>query len=183
MPARLVSLLLQMMCALSLFVMPASAAVADEVQTSWRLLDYIAVDYREAVRGGRVVNPAEYQEMVEFSAAVAKRLATLPAHESRNGLMAESAALQSSIAAKAEPAVIAAAARNLAAGLLTAYPVPLAPARTPDLARGAALYADNCASCHGGKGEGPSAAFAQLDPPPIAFKDRARARESSPFAI
>ncbi|MEO5972240.1 MAG: FTR1 family protein, partial [Sphingomicrobium sp.] len=36
---------------------------------------------------------------------------------------------------------------------------------------------------HGGKGEGPSGAFARLDPAPIAFQDRARARERSPFAL
>ena len=41
---------------------------------------------------------------------------------------------------------------------------PLAPAQAPDLARGAALYAQNCASCHGGKGEGPRAAVRQARP-------------------
>ncbi len=178
---------LQMMLAVLLLAVamasPARAATADEVQTSWRLLDYIAVDYREAVAGGRVVNAAEYQEMVEFSAAVSKRLAALPAHPARAGLIAETAALQKAIAAKAEPAAIAGAARKLASGLLAAYPVPLAPARTPDPARGAALYADNCASCHGDKGEGPSGAFAQLDPAPIAFADVDRARERSLFGL
>jgi high-affinity iron transporter len=43
-----------------------AATPAQEVQTTWRLLDYIAVDYREAVREGKIVNPAEYQEMAEF---------------------------------------------------------------------------------------------------------------------
>lgn len=160
-----------------------AASVADEVQTSWRLLDYIAVDYRGAVRGGRIVNAGEYQEMAEFSAAVAKRLATLPAHPARAGLIDESAALQSAIAAKADPPAIAAASHKLAAGLLAAYPVPLAPARAPDPVRGATLYAESCASCHGGKGEGPSGAFASLDPAPIAFADRARARERSLFGL
>ncbi len=180
--SRLLSLLL---AALALLIpAPALAAsVADEVQTSWRLLDYVAVDYGEAVRGGRVVNPAEYQEMAEFSAAVSKRLATLPARPARAGLIAEAVALQAAVAAKAEPARIAAAAHKLAAGLLAAYPVPLAPARAPDPARGAALYAESCASCHGGKGEGPSGAFASLEPAPIAFTDRTRARERSLFGL
>ena len=61
--------------------------------------------------------------------------------------------------------------------------MPLAPATRPDPARGAALYAENCASCHGAKGEGPSGAFAKLDPPPIAFADRERARERSLFGL
>ena len=133
--------------------LPARAAtVADEVQTSWRLLDYIAVDYREAVSGGRIINPAEYQEMAEFSASVSERLAALPAGAARAALIADAKALQTAIAAKAEPALIAASARLIASRLLSAYPVPLAPARAPDPARGAALYADSCASCHGAKG-------------------------------
>ena len=160
-----------------------AAPVADEVQTSWRLLDYIAVDYGGAVAGGRVTNPAEYQEMTEFSASVGTRLARLPAHPARASLIADSAALQSLIAARDAPPAVAARARKLADALLAAYPVPLAPARTPDPARGAALYAESCASCHGGKGEGPSAAFVALDPAPIAFADRARARERSLFGL
>ncbi len=161
--------------------LPARAAnVADEVQTSWRLLDYIAVDYRGAVADGRIINPAEYQEMAEFSASVGERLARLPATPA---LIAESAALRSAIAAKAPAPAVSARARKLADALLVAYPVPLAPARTPDPARGAALYAESCASCHGGKGEGPSGAFAALDPAPIAFADKRRARERSLFGL
>src|SRR5687767_7695144 len=81
---------------------PARAATAtEEVQTSWRLLDYIAVDYREAVTGGRVVNPAEYREMVEFSASVSEKLALLPAKPVRARLIADAGQLRSAIAAKA----------------------------------------------------------------------------------
>ena len=58
------------------------------MQTTWRLLDYIAVDYREAVRGGRIVNPAEYREMEEFSASVSQRLAALPDKQARAALLA-----------------------------------------------------------------------------------------------
>ena len=47
------------------------------------------------------------------------------------------------------PGIGEAKAKHLAARLLEAYPVPLAPTRAPDLARGAALFAENCASCHG----------------------------------
>ena len=160
-----------------------ASTVSAEVQTSWRLLDYIAVDYREAVAGGKIVNPAEYQEMVEFSASVSERLATLPPGEKRNALIADAKALQAEIAGKAEPTAIANRARSLADGLLAAFPVPLAPTALPDLGRGAALYSESCASCHGAKGEGPSTAFANLDPPPIAFADGARARDRSIFGL
>jgi hypothetical protein len=53
----------------------------------------------------------------------------------------------------------------------------------PDLARGAALYARDCASCHGAAGAADTAMARTLDPPPIAFTDRARARERSVFAL
>ena len=180
---RALILLLLGLSALFAAVPANASSLASEVQTSWRLLDYLAVDYRVAVAGGRVIQPAEYQEMVEFSASVGKRIAALPAGSKRAALIADSKALQQQIAAKADPAVVAGSARRLAASLLAAYPVPLAPSAVPDVQRGATLYAENCASCHGGKGEGPSAALAALDPPPIAFADRARARDRSIFGL
>jgi len=179
----LLPLLMLALCALLQAVPARAETTAVEVQTSWRLLDYIAVDYREAVADGRVVNPAEYQEMVEFSASVSQRLSALPAAPARAGLLADAAALERAVAAKASPADVATTARTLAAKLLATYPVPLAPASAPAPGRGAALFAENCASCHGGKGEGPTGAFAQLDPPPIAFADRERARERSVFGL
>lgn len=167
-----------------ILAIPAHAATtAQEVQTSWRLLDYIAVDYREAVAGGEVVNQLEYDEMVEFSSTVSEKLQALPADPAKAALVEDAAELEAAIAAKAQPPQIAARAKGLADRLLAAYPVPLAPAQVPDVARGAALYADNCASCHGAKGEGPPPAFAQLDPPPIAFADRDRARDRSLFSL
>ena len=55
--------------------LPAAAhADTAAVQTAWRLLDYIAVDYRGAVADGRVTSPSEYAEMREFSASVTRRL-------------------------------------------------------------------------------------------------------------
>jgi high-affinity iron transporter len=161
---------------------PATAQSSD-VQTAWRLLDYIAVDYPEAVRKGRIVNQLEYDEMVEFSASVGERLQALPAKPARAALIRDASELQKAIAAKAAPEAIDRQARALAARLLAAYPVPLAPAQVPDVARGAALYAQNCASCHGARGDANVPVAKTMDPPPIAFTDRARAAERSPFAL
>ncbi|HEU0134233.1 MAG TPA: FTR1 family protein [Allosphingosinicella sp.] len=161
---------------------PAAAQNAD-VQTTWRLLDYVAVDYREAVRDGRIVNDAEYKEMAEFTASVRQRLAALPDKPVKPRLVAGAAELQASVARKAAPPEIEKQARSLAAQLIGAYPVPLAPRRMPDLARGTALYAQNCASCHGAAGDAKTPLAAGMDPPPIAFADRQRARERSLFAL
>ena len=105
------------------------SAKAGEVQTTWRLLDYIAVDYREAVRDGRIVNDGEYKEMGEFTASVRERLAALPEKPVKAKLVAGAAALQSAVARKAAPPEIETQARALAAQLIAAYPVPLAPRR------------------------------------------------------
>ncbi len=177
---RLAPLLL---CLLTFLGAAPAAAQNAEVQTAWRLLDYVAVDYREAVRDGRVVNDGEYKEMTEFSASVRERLAALPENPAKAKLVAGASALQAAVARKAAPPEIATEARGLAARLIAAYPVPLAPRRTPDLARGTALYAANCASCHGAAGDAKTPLAADLDPSPIDFTDRERARERSLFAL
>ncbi|MDN3566247.1 cytochrome c/FTR1 family iron permease [Paeniroseomonas aquatica] len=162
---------------------PGQAADDAAVQTAWRLLDYIAVDYPGAVEDGRVVSQSEYDEMVEFSESVRNRLGQLPFHPQQAQLQAEIIALEAAIAARAMPTDVAKLARGLAVHLLDAYPVPLAPTKTPDVSRGASLYAEQCASCHGLSGAGDGPAATNLDPPPIAFTDRSRAQERSLFAL
>src|SRR5690606_29481904 len=66
-PRRLLATLLASVALICSFAHASDAAVA----TTWRLLDYIAVDYREAVADGEVVNQLEYDEMLEFSATAA----------------------------------------------------------------------------------------------------------------
>lgn len=169
-----------------LILMPltaAPAATVDDVQTSWRLLDYVAVDYGGAVRGGKVVSASEYAEMREFSSSVAEKIATLPQGPAKSKLVGESAKFRALVEQKASPAKVATAARALGANLLASYPVPLGPKRPPDLAVGARLFQQDCASCHGATGHADAPMARQLNPPPIAFADRDRASQRSPFAL
>src|SRR3954467_63804 len=84
------------------FAAPAAAQQGD-VQTSWRLLDYLAVDYPGAVRDGRVVSASEYKEMSEFAGSVRDRLAALPEKPGKAGLVAGAEALRTAIGRKAAP--------------------------------------------------------------------------------
>lgn len=170
------------MVAFAALATPAIGQVSSP-QTVWRLLDYVAVDYSAAVQDGKVVNEAEYAEMVEFSATIRAGVAAFPETPVRARLLAGASRLEQSIAAKAHPAIVARQARAIGSELLVAYPVPLAPQQAPDRARGAALYAQNCASCHGANGNGLGPAAKGLDPPPIAFTNTERARERSLFAL
>jgi high-affinity iron transporter len=158
-------------------------SASDSAQTAWRLLDYLSVDYGSAVANGQVINPSEYDEMVEFAAQVRVHLTKLPSTPAQPSLIDQSEALRRAIERKASPAEIADLAKRLESDLLTAYPVPLVPSKPPDLARGAALYQQQCAACHGttGAGDGPNAKG--LEPPPIAFADMDRARRRSLFGL
>ncbi len=138
---------------------------------------------RGAVQDGRIVSQLEYDEMREFSASVTQRLGALPPHRERAALVADARRIEAAVAQRAPPAEVERLARALASRLLAAYPVPLAPAAAPDLARGAALYAQQCAACHGATGRADTPMARGMEPPPIAFTDRARARERSPFAL
>ena len=162
---------------------PLLAAGNADVQTTWQLLDYLAVDYGGAVRDGKVVSASEYAEMREFSASAADKIAGLPASPAKAQLVAEGKRFAALIEAKASPKDVAFAAHALGQHLLAAYPVPLGPSQAPDLARGDQLFQLNCASCHGAKGEAQTPMARQLNPPPIAFADRDRAKQRSPFAL
>ena len=65
----------------------APAADPNDVQTAWRLLDYMAVDYGGAVSDGKVKSASEYSEMTEFAASVSARLAALPPTAARAKLL------------------------------------------------------------------------------------------------
>ena len=161
----------------------AAEPYAADAQTAWRLLDYIAVDYAGAVDHGVVSSPAEYAEQQEFAATVSARITALPEKPGKAALIDQADALRKAIASKAEARDVAEASHRLAASLLAAYPVPLAPARTPDFAHGAELFQQNCVACHGATGHGDGPAAKALATPPIAFTDQDRARERSVFSL
>jgi high-affinity iron transporter len=170
---------------LTLVLILSATAQAEEpdVRTTWRLLDYIAVDYASAVSDGRVVDEFEYREMVEFSDVVVRQVAALPDTESNRTLKRQSEQLRALITKKEPAARVSRFARALAGSLLTAYPVPLAPSQVPDLDRARTLFAQNCASCHGAAGNSPPSAIQALDPPPIDFTNIDRARQRSAFGL
>ena len=169
--------------ALALCLSATASAEEPDVRTTWRLLEYIAVDYASAVSEGRVADEFEYREMVEFSDVVARQIAALPDTKDNQALIRRSDQLRALIANKEPAERVGRFARALAASLLTAYPVPLAPSQAPDLVRARTLFAQNCASCHGAAGSAPPAAMQALDPPPIDFTDIDRARQRSAFGL
>ena len=158
-------------------------ALANDTATVWRLIDYLAVDYNGSVGDGKVVNAAEYAEMVEFSVTIKAKIQLLPPTRERPALIESAEQLIQLVAARSAPAAVSEHGRLLAARLIDAYPIPLAPSKVPNLARGKLLYGENCSVCHGahGAGDGPSASH--LDPLPVAFSDGTRALQRSVFGL
>lgn len=167
--------------------MVSTVWAADETNANprqtWQLLDYVAVDYAGAVQNGRVTSPSEYAEMREFAATVRTQLATLAATPAQPVLISQADRLVSAVEAKADPKAVAELAHQLADDLLANYPIGAIPASPPDPTRAGALYAQQCAACHGPSGQGDGPLAASLNPPPIAFTDAERAARRSPFAL
>jgi len=182
-PRPLFRTLVLVAAAVVAMAIPAAGSAASDVQTTWQMLNYMSVDYSGAVANGKVISQSEYGEMREFAGSVRQQIAGLAPSSAKADLVAKADRFVAAVDRKEDPAKIRSLADDLGDALLKAYPVALAPAQVPDLARGATLFNQTCASCHGEKGDAKTPAAAQLDPAPIAFVDRARADQRSPFAL
>ena len=168
--------------ALALAAVPALAQ-GNPAQLVLHLLDYVGVDYPEAVADGKVKNEEEYKEMLEFSTQVAMLMKTLPANSRQTALVAEAERLARRVNAKAPASEIAEAAGRLRWAVINAYSIQVAPKTAPDLARGAQLYRSLCVTCHGAEGKGDGPAGAKLDPAPSNFHDGERMAQRSVYGL
>ena len=67
--------------------------------------------------------------------------------------------------------------------LIQGYAIAIAPAHVPDIRKMAALYQNQCASCHGVKGDGQGALAGALKPPPSSFHDMGRQYSRSVYDL
>lgn len=148
----------------------AQASVAERAGQVVSMLDLAVTEYADAVSDGQVVNAAEYEETRQFTAeagrlfqalreagekeaapAVAARIDTLAALVERKGPAEEYRA-------------VADRAMDALAEGWGAVTLP-EPDRAPSVARGATLYRQQCASCHGATGVGDGPEAEGLEPP------------------
>ena len=155
------------------------APVVQRIATTVQLA---AQEYRVGISGGRVISPAEVEEASLFLAEARRTAERLPPESSASTI----AALDQLIAAvgrTADPDSVAIGARAITSGLAERYRVDVdqVPSAAPPLARGAQVYQQNCAGCHGlaGRGDGPDGLA--LTPPPGALTEGARLVNVSPL--
>ncbi|MGE8323059.1 MAG: FTR1 family protein [Pseudomonas sp.] len=176
-PALLLGPVLALCSNLALAEAPAEATKA------LHLLDYIGADYPPTVQDGKVIDDGEYREQQEFSTVLAELVKGLPANAEQAALEQGIQALRQAIDQRQQGATVAKQARQLGARLAVAYEVSQAPVITPDPARGAALYAQNCSICHGDTGAGDGPAGVGLEPAPANLRDVARLDQLSLFDL
>lgn len=148
-----------------------------------QLVDYVGVDYPEAVADGEVINALEYTEMQDFGQRIRQQIDSLDSSPVTAQLRALASTLISQIEQRAAPADITATTRSLRELVMGRFDLDLVPRQVPDLQRGASLYAENCAMCHGVNGRGDGPAGLGLEPTPTGFHDPARARERSVYGL
>ena len=161
----------------------AQAEAPADATKALHLLDYIGADYPPTVRDGKVVDDGEYHEQQEFSGVLAELIKGLPDNPERDALQQGVKDLRQAIDQRQDGAGVARQARQLGARLAVAYEVSQAPVITPDPARGAALYAQNCSICHGDSGLGDGPAGTGLEPPPANLRSVERLDHLSLFDL
>ncbi|WP_053213130.1 cytochrome c/FTR1 family iron permease [Pseudomonas sp. Q12-87] len=162
---------------------PLLANTVEGASQALHLLDYIGADYPATVETGKIINDSEYREQLEFAQVLEGLIAELPAKPEKAELSQGIVALRGAITQRQDAADVSRLARQLGARLAVAYEVSQAPVITPDPARGAPLYAQNCSVCHGANGAGDGPAGVGLEPPPSNLRDGRRLDHLSLYAI
>ena len=160
---------------------------ADEAKRMVALIDYIGGDYQNAVQGGKVINPGEYQEMSEFSARSMSLFDQLKASDGdKAGVEKDLLALAAHIKNQSGEDVVPQLAQQIKDRLIKTYKIATHPRVVPSYAGAGTVYLENCAQCHGerGKGDGPSRqSMTPKEPPPANFTDADFMSGLSPFKV
>jgi high-affinity iron transporter len=141
-----------------------------------------AQEYRVGIENGRIIAPAEVDEARLFLQE-SRRSASLLAPQSRPGVLVQVDSLIHMVDRVAPPDSLESAVQRLTASVAERFNVALdvIPTQVPSLARGATVYQQNCAGCHGTAGAGNGPLAANLRPPPADLTDRSSLHDQSPL--
>jgi len=147
------------------------------------MLDYVAVEYPDVVKNGKVTDAEEYKEQREFAEQLQLMVKQLPETANASSLTADAKRLSANIKQKKSSDNIINLATAMSLKLIETFHVGVAPRVAPSLDGAKTLFQDNCSACHGiqGYGDGPRAA--SMQPAPANFHDRARQQHRSVFSL
>jgi serine protease Do len=160
---------------LSALVLTAAAGRGSRPDELVFRLQYVGSDYGAAVQGGRVVDAAEYEELLALSKQSVERYAELRPH---GPARADLLRLGDLIGARASWETVRSLSRNLASRIGDELDVVPFPMESPDLESGRELYRESCAPCHGVVGAGDGWAAPSMSPRPTSFREPLMAMRS-----
>src|SRR3954469_18505971 len=141
-----------------------------------------AQEYRIGVEHGRIIAPAEVDEARLFLQE-SRRSAALLSGDIGSAALGQIDSLIHLVDRVAAPDSVDARVGRLAHFLSQRLNVVLdeLPSQAPSLARGAEVYRQNCAGCHGRAGAGNGPLARGLEPPPADLTARSSLRDQSPL--
>jgi high-affinity iron transporter len=139
-------------------------------------------EYSLGVRNGKIVAPEEVEEASLFLTEAGRSAALLPPEVGRP-VLRQIDSILAMVRAVAPSDSVTARVSSLATALAQRLGVSLdeTPAAVPSLARGAQVYQQNCASCHGMLGRGDGPASVGMNPPPANLADAGTLRTVLPL--
>lgn len=167
---------------------PDGAAAVPEtdraVQQVAALIDYIAADYPQTVKDGKVAIADEYQEQLDFLANAKKAATELPAPGGNEAykqvLLTQLDAVAQAMDEKAAGDVVLGRCRAVRQTLKDGFSLRMVPRSAISASSGAALYKQNCATCHGATGHADTPSAQALRPPPVSFHEPERMEQVAP---
>ena len=165
----------------SFLLISSNSLTSNDPQRLFSLIDYIGGDYQFAVSNGNIINSEEYNEMIEFSdsaLAISNRL-----NNTDNNLNQGIVTLNNKIKAKAPVREIQILTSEIKNNLISTFNIATYPLNEPSVDKGSFLFAQNCTTCHGERGDGKGILAANFKPRPTNFKDTDVSLTLSPLKV
>jgi high-affinity iron transporter len=136
-------------------------------------LNYLKLDYKDAVKDGKVINQEEYKEQLELIEQVNKSI------DPRYATVVNF--IETKIKNKAKVSQVEKGLADLKNELIRNYQIKTLPPNDLDMKQAKKLYTENCMICHGEKGDGKGEGATGLEPKPTNFVEGHRAKHLSLF--
>ncbi|MBI1814521.1 MAG: FTR1 family protein [Deltaproteobacteria bacterium] len=163
----------------------AFAAVdADGVTRVLTLLTVVGEEYREGCDGrGHLVRPLEYEEARSFLAEARMRWGNVAGIDGGDTIVRQLGDLTAAIDEKQAADTVLAQVATIRAAVTHATGIDedIFPPQSPSPQRGAAIFYEHCASCHGEHGDGHGPDAARLERKPANFTDAGFMRGETVF--
>lgn len=165
--------------ALTLLSFNARANLDPNVQWAIHFISYIGSDYSGAVKENKIINKAEYLELVDLSNECIK----LNKKWKKDSKVIQELLnkLKEKIEKKVSPKEILKLTSKIQNKIIQLHKVITIPNVIPDLYLGKRLFNEKCITCHGTTGNGKGKLAKGLNPAPTNFLDRKALIHKAPY--